>query len=357
MSKKFRRLLSLTFVLSLLLSLAAPAFAEGSISAEDFADPFEVVEGAGNAGSISVADEAASSDAPQIALAEGEESTPAASGEREIFVSAKGDDMDDGSREHPLASLAAAADLANDAAESTVYVILLSDLTVTKTARFNGKDVVLMSEEGTALVTRGGNFEPAYDELRHAYNPAMIELGEMKTEEPKKTTLSLDNVVLDDAGLHEGADFLAQSTDPNGDVNNLDRVQDAIVALYGDSSLTLNPGSELRNFGGLSAIRALGSGIVTVEDYSFIRDTAAIAAPEGLRAILAEGAEVRIGTYAKVIERVLAAEETEEPAEEAEEPVEEAEEPVEEAEEPVEETEEPAEEAEEPDEPEETKES
>ena len=344
MTKGIRRLLSLAFVLALLLSLAMPAFAEGSISGADEEDPFisaeaeeEITEG----GSIS------SESQPES------KASAASSADREIYVSADGDDMADGSREHPLETLAAAAELANDAAESTVYVILLSDLTVSKTARFNGKDIILMSENGTALVTRDSGFEPAYDQLRRAYNPAMIELGELQSDEPKTTSLSLDNVVLDDAGLHEGTDFLAQSTDPSSDENNLDRVQDAIVALYGSSSLTLNPGSELRNFGGMSAVHAVGAGSVTIEDYSKILDTVAVAAPAGLKAINAEGAEVRIGTYAEVIERGAAP--AEEPAEEveetpAEEPAEEAEEtPAEEPAEEAEETpaEEPAEEAEE----------
>ena len=289
MSKLLRRGLSLMFVLALLLSLALPACAEGSISESEPLEDAAEAEAPAEEGSIS-AEEGAQ--------------VPAAPAYVEIYVSASGDDMADGSREAPLASLAAAADLANSAAENTVYVILLSDLTVTRTARFNGKNVILMSEEGTALVTRGSNFETAYDALRQAYHPAMIELGELQSAEPKSTALSLDNVVLDDAGLHEGGEYLAQSTDPAAGVNNLERVQDAIVALYGSSSLTLNPGSELRNFGGMSAVRAVGGASVTVEDYSAIKDTAYIASPAGLKAISDEGAQVRIGTYATVIERV-----------------------------------------------------
>ena len=313
MSKELRRALSLVFVLALLLSLALPACAEGSISESEPLEDAAEAEIPAEEGSIS-----------------GEEGVqaPAAPAYREIYVSASGDDMADGSREAPLASLAAAADLANSAAENTVYVILLSDLKVTKTARFNGKNVILMSEEGTALVTRGSNFETAYDALRQAYHPAMIELGELQSAEPKSTALSLDNVVLDDAGLHEGSEYLAQSTDPAEGVNNLDRVQDAIVALYGSSSLTLNPGSELRNFGGMSAVRAVGAASVTVEDYSAIKDTAFIAAPAGLKAISAEGGQVRIGTYATVIERSAAP--AEEPAAEDESAVEAADETVDE---------------------------
>ena len=96
MSKGIRRLLSLVFAAALLLGLALPACAEGSISAIDVEElpDWEIEE----TGSISGAE---SDDAAQ-------ESVPAPA-EREIYVSADGDDMADGSREHPLASLAAAS--------------------------------------------------------------------------------------------------------------------------------------------------------------------------------------------------------------------------------------------------------
>ena len=312
MSNVVRRILSMVFVLALLTSLAVPACAQGSISA---AEPDEFDE---------LFTEGAISGVEDDIFAE---SAPAA----EIYVSAAGDDMGSGSREEPLATLAAAAELANAADRETVYVILLSDLTVTRTARFLGKNVILMSEEGSVLVSRGSGFETAYDDLRGAYHPAMIELGSLQDDKAAGASLALDNVILDDAGLHEGGEFLAQSTDPAAEVNNLDRVQDAIIAVYGGSRLTIDPGSELRNFGGMSAVHAVG-GAVTVEDYSFIHDTAAVDSPAGLKAICAEGAQVRIGTEATVIERGAvpeeAADETgEEPAEETSEET--GEEPVE----------------------------
>ena len=299
MSKELRRILSLVFALALLMSLALPACAEGKISAAGSDDAFEKEYTA--EGSISGV-----SDDPF-------EAEPAA---REIYVSADGDDMGRGSREEPLATLSAAADLANAAEGDTVYVILLSDLTITKTARFQGKNVILMSDEGSVLVSRGSGFETAYDPLRRAYNPAMIELGSLQGE-TGGTSLSLDNVILDDAGLHEGSEFAAQSTDPKEEADNLERVQDAIIGVYGGARLTINPGSELRNFGGMSAVHAVG-GAVTVEDNSFIHDTADVSSPAGLKAICAEGAQVRIGTEATVIERGAApAEPVEEDADEA----------------------------------------
>ena len=125
----------------------------------------------------------------------------------------------------------------------------------------------------------------------------MIELGSLQGE-TGGTSLSLDNVILDDAGLHEGSEFAAQSTDPKEEADNLERVQDAIIGVYGGARLTINPGSELRNFGGMSAVHAVG-GAVTVEDNSFIHDTADVSSPAGLKAICAEGAQVRIGTEAR----------------------------------------------------------
>lgn len=316
MSKKLSRILSLVFVLALLMSLALPACAEGSISA---ADPEEIDnfdefdESLDEEGAIGGADGGGAA---------------AGANALEVYVSASGDDMGLGSREDPLATLAAAADLANEAIGDTVYVILLSDLTVTRTARFCGKNVILMSDEGAMLVSRGSGFETAYDGLRRAYNPAMIELGSLQGEKSGSTALSLDGVILDDGGRHEGSEFLAQSTDPAAEVNNLDRVQDAIVAVYGNARLTINPGSELRNFGGMSAVRAAGGAAVTVEDFSAIYDTAAIASPAGLKAICAEGAQVRIGANAVVVERgavpaAPAGEAAEEPAGEAAEETEE----------------------------------
>ena len=302
MSKELRRIFSLIFALALLMSLALPACAEGSISAAE-SDEFDEFFAEGSISGVE----------DDIFA----ESAPAA----EIYVSAAGDDMGSGNREEPLATLAAAAELANAADRDTVYVILLRDVTVTKTARFLGKNEVLMSDEGSVLVSRGSGFETAYDDLRGAYHPAMIELGSLQGDQAGSASLSLDNVILDDAGLHEGGEFLAQSTDPAAEVNNLDRVQDAIIAVYGGSRLTIDPGSELRNFGGMSAVHAVG-GAVTVEDFSFIHDTVAVASPAGLRAICAEGAQVRIGTEATVIERGAAAEDAAEempgePAEEA----------------------------------------
>ena len=302
MTKRIRRLLSLAFALALLAGLALPACAEGTI-APAVPRPVQMEQ----ALQAAQAAQAVSDEAGSIRHA-GEEAAAHAVADREIYVSADGDDMGEGTRDDPLASLAAAAEAANAAVESKVYVILLSDLVSTRTARFLGKDVVLMSEGGTWLISRGDSFLPAYDGVRQAYNPALIEVGELQSTQALRTSLSIDNVVLDDGGLHEGSEFLPQSADAEGEQGNLARVQDAIVAVYDGATLTLNPGTELRNFGGMSAVRAVGNALVTAEDFSAILDTAPIDAPAGLRTILAEGAAVRIGSRASVFERGAAPE-------------------------------------------------
>ena len=101
MSNVVRKILSMVFVLALLTSLAVPACAQGSISA---AEPDEFDE---------LFTEGAISGVEDDIFAE---SAPAA----EIYVSAAGDDMGSGSREEPLATLAAAAELANAADRETV---------------------------------------------------------------------------------------------------------------------------------------------------------------------------------------------------------------------------------------------
>ncbi len=272
MNDRVRKLLSLTVMLVMLLSLAAQGFAEGTISGtqapENVSDTLDA-EALGRQGT------------------------------REVYVSASGDDGNDGSEQHPLATLNAAAERANENSGEPMYIILLSDLTVKSVVRFRGGNVVLMSNEGAYRIARGGDFAKAYDSPRGMYNPAMIELGALHGDENSRALLSVESVIFDDLGVGAGEEYLPQSTDtPEGNEN---RVQDAIIAVYGGSALTLNPGTELRNFGGLSAVRVADGSTLTVEDGAAIRDTAVVEAPEGLSPILADSPEqVRVGTEALV---------------------------------------------------------
>lgn len=278
MTTKLRRTLSFVFVLAMLLSLALPALAEGTISG---AEPQEIL---------------GAKDAPAGTLDAAE---LGAEKSREIFVSAAGSDGNDGSEAKPLATLAAAAEAANAAQENTVYVILLSDLTVGSTARFLGKNVILMSNEGACMLSRSAEFAKARDALRGSYNPAMIEVGDLQGAAPAR--LSVDSVILNDCGAHEGSEYLPQVMQPGEGESNEERVQDAIIAVYGGSVLVLNPGTELLNFGGLSAVRVDGGSTLTVEDGCSVKDTGVVDAPEGLKAISADSPDqVRIGSKAVV---------------------------------------------------------
>ena len=216
MTTKLRRTLSFVFVLAMLLSLALPALAEGTISG---AEPQEIL---------------GAKDAPAGTLDAAE---LGAEKSREIFVSAAGSDGNDGSEAKPLATLAAAAEAANAAQENTVYVILLSDLTVGSTARFLGKNVILMSNEGACMLSRSAEFAKARDALRGSYNPAMIEVGDLQGAAPAR--LSVDSVILNDCGAHEGSEYLPQVMQPGEGESNEERVQDAIIAVYGGSVLVL----------------------------------------------------------------------------------------------------------------------
>ena len=280
MKKNVRRLLSVAFILALVLSLALPAFAEGSIVGNE--------------------NENVAQEIPQ------DTSTAL-----EIFVSASGDDGNDGSETAPVASLWSAALRANNAQEATVYIILLSDITVTRTARFVGKTVILMSNgEKPFVVSRGGDFEQATDALRGTYNPAMIELGDVEGAGAFAARLTVENVVFDDMAASEGTGFAFQSMDAESEADNAALVQDAIIGVYGGSILTLNPGTWLRNFGGMSAIRAMGGSKVVVEDGSAVKDNTPLELSSELAPIASTEADtVLIGTEAVVLPHFQRAEE------------------------------------------------
>lgn len=90
-----------------------------------------------------------------------------------VYVSADGSDDNSGTREQPYATLAKAVDAAEDG--DTVYV--MSDLTMTESARFWNKHLTIASDGGTFTVTRSSEFEPTSDLARGTYNGAMIEVG------------------------------------------------------------------------------------------------------------------------------------------------------------------------------------
>lgn len=196
---------------------------------------------------------------------------PAATG---IYVSSTGNDATgNGSQSAPYATLAKAVGEAVDGA--TIYV--MSDLIMTSCARFYGKQLTITSYGGekTYTVTRGDNFEQQQDVARSTYNPAMIEVQTTASA----ASLTLTNIIFDDAGKKKGTVFAqAVSADGTGTADtshNTDYVQDAIIASNATvaSTITLGEGAVLRNFGGMSAVRATGEAKLVMEPGSVIEDT------------------------------------------------------------------------------------
>lgn len=186
----------------------------------------------------------------------------------EIYVSSTGnDEQNTGTKDHPFATLAKAVDAAADGA--AIYV--MSDLTMDQCARFYDKSLKITSGEGGPYtVTRSADFNRQSDTARSWYNPAMIEVQSLSAS---FVGLTLSNVILDDAGMHEGTVF-AQAVSGDGNADNMVYVQDAIIASNATvpCTVTLGSGAVLRNFGGMSAVRATDQAKIVMERGSVIED-------------------------------------------------------------------------------------
>ena len=203
---------------------------------------------------------------PTIAFAEG-------TGAEEVYVSGiSGNDGNTGTQAAPYATLAKAVEAA---AENGATIYVMSDLTMTKCARFYSKSLTITSGEGGPYtVTRSEGFATQNDPARSQYNPAMIEVQTHTGGEGARLTLT--NIILDDAGKHEGTVFAqAVSDDGTGTVHNTDYVQDAIIASNATvpSTITLGAGAVLQNFGGMSAVRVTGAARLVMQPGSVIEDT------------------------------------------------------------------------------------
>lgn len=175
------------------------------------------------------------------------------------------------------------------AAESGDTIVLTSDLTMTKCARFYDKDLTI--DGNGHIVTRGDNFETINDTARSWYNPAMIEVGGTNPG-TKTASLTLKNIVLSDGGIKKGQHFVQAASKNETDTDygkttvqwtykeneytavyeNTNIVQDAIIATYnGTSTITLESGAVLKDFGGMSAIR-LSDGELIMKAGSLICD-------------------------------------------------------------------------------------
>jgi len=186
----------------------------------------------------------------------------------EIYVSSTGnDEQNTGTKDRPFATLAKAVDAAADGA--AIYV--MSDLTMDQCARFYDKSLKITSGEGGPYtVTRSAGFNRQSDTARSGYNPAMIEV---QSSSASSVGLTLSDVILDDAGMHEGTVF-AQAVSGDGNADNTVFVQDAIIASNATvpCTVTLGKGAVLRNFGGMSAVRATDKAKIVMESGSVIED-------------------------------------------------------------------------------------
>lgn len=203
--------------------------------------------------------------------APGEANPAAQNAAAEIYVSSTGnDEQNTGTKDLPFATLAKAVDAAADGA--AIYV--MSDLTMDQCARFYDKSLTITSGDGGPYtVTRSADFYQQSDTARSGYNPAMIEVQSLSAS---SVGLTLSKIILDDAGMHEGTVF-AQAVSGDGNADNTIFVQDAIIASNATvpCTVTLGSGAVLRNFGGMSAVRATDQAKIVMESGSVIEDTMA----------------------------------------------------------------------------------
>lgn len=204
-----------------------------------------------------------------------------ADGGTAVYVSSAGDDTNgNGSEDKPFATLAKAVDVAKDGA--TIYV--MSDLNMTSCARFYNKSLTITSlGDATCTITRGDNFAQQQDNARSWYNPAMVEV---QTTGGVGAGLTLTNIIFDDAGKKEGTVFAQAVSDGSvgaASNDNLVYVQDAIIASNATvtTTITLGDGAVLRNFGGMSAVRATGEAKLVMEPGSVIEDASSITRSKG----------------------------------------------------------------------------
>ena len=197
-------------------------------------------------------------------------------GAEEVYVSGlSGNDGNTGTQAAPYATLAKAVKKAEDGA--TIYV--MSNLIMTKCARYYDKDLTITSLDPNNPVTisRGTEFDPQSDHARSWYNPAMVEVQTTASA----ASLTLTNIILDDDGKKKGDVFAQAVSDGSVGVasnDNLVYVQDAIIASNATvpSTITLGAGAVLRNFGGMSAVRATGAARLVMQSGSVIEDNSPI---------------------------------------------------------------------------------
>ena len=196
-----------------------------------------------------------------------------------MYVSADGSDDADGlSEARPLATLQKAAELVNRSEGENFIIYVMSNLTTNACARFYSKNVTITSWGVRRTVTRGETFATLSDLARGWYNPAMIEV--QTTNAP--ASLTVTNLILDDAGRYAGSVF-AQAISGDEREDNQIYVQDAMIASNATEkcTITLGDGAELRNFGGMSAVRVTNAVVLKMTAGSVLTDTMSITRVKG----------------------------------------------------------------------------
>lgn len=177
-----------------------------------------------------------------------------------VYVSegaANDDSAELGSKDNPYKSLKAAVDAVDEMSGDEYVIEILSNLTATKCARINGKDIILKGNGYT--ITRGENFAQIQDAARSTYNPAIIEVCNSGSR--NTASIRLENITISDNGLTAGTKYSQATTDGKG--GNGDTVQDGIIATYdGVGTITLGNGAVLDGYGGMSAVRISGGTLI-----------------------------------------------------------------------------------------------
>lgn len=249
---------------------------------------------------------------PSVALADDPVASPTEAQSNEIYVSAPSENSQNnesvltakkGTRENPYETLADAAEAINKTKNQDYTIYIMSDLIMTKSARFWDNDVSIQSDPDAAnaqifrLYRAKNGFVAEQDPARGGYNPALIEIG---GEGGNGGDLTLSNIILDDGHyaaysvnsetvsgqtpyfVQVDASRSSDSTDTDGpgytkvdgeNIHNHKIVQDAMIASYdSNSTITLGAGTTLQNYGGMSAVRVTGSSKLVMEPESKICD-------------------------------------------------------------------------------------
>ncbi len=165
-----------------------------------------------------------------------------------VYVSVDGDDKEGaGTEESPVATLGKAVSVV----KSGGTIQLLTDLDAASLTYIEAKTVTVNGNGHS--ITRADGFAQKNDLARGGYNPAIIEVA-------NGASLRLENITINDEFRQEADTYLEQVTG-DGNKNNEQKVQDAIIAAYhGGGTITLGSGTTLKNFGGMSAVRVGGQG-------------------------------------------------------------------------------------------------